>query len=346
MSKYYHFFLFLSLFLSSHLANATEDKVCILNGPTEETATFMSLFANDQGLLKKNGLKLETLHTHPRRAEVMTLEERIKRKQDSYTKIISDKNCDFIVLSFEKILIQDQAVINDYKVLLSSYYGTNYDTNFIVKKGSKITSLKDLENKTIRLGQMGSILAFKNMMAKENLSTDSIKAYEIDSVKVLDSLKQNKIAMGSTYFPTMQVALASGEVEILRKNIFKTYLDSPYPQSIVLVKKSTLKSKPEVVAKYKTIMNDLLKTTNKSPMVLAKTLRKHTKDLGMDSWNVTDAQIEKGEEQYTNFDLISENDTMKFNDTNVTPKEIFTKTQTAFKNAKMINHEVDLNTLF
>lgn len=343
-NNYRYLLLFTALFVSQ--AILAEDKVCILNGLTEETAAYHNLFANDQGMFKKNNLKLEVLYKNTRKDKTVTLDHRIESKKHPRAMIPSKSNCDFVVLSFEKVIAQDQAILNDYKVLYSSYYGINYDTHFIVKKGSKVKTLQDLANQNIRLGQLGTMLAFKNMMAMENVPTKSIKLLELDSVKVLDGLKNNQIAMGSTYFPTMQVALASGEVEILRKNIFATYLQNPYPQSIILVKKSTLQSKPETVKKYKEMMSAVLKITAKNPMVLAQTLKTHSKELGMAAWTATDAQIEKGEEQYSDINLISENDSLSYKNAATTPREIFIKTLGAFKEAHFLKNDVDLNTLF
>lgn len=339
-------FLFLTLALGSQFAFGDQGKVCILHGPTEESAIYMNLLAKDQGLFQKNNLKLEILHNRARKVKAVTLNEKINQKIKTNS-IIKDKdNCDFIVLSFEKLLSQGQDTINKYKVLYSSFYGVNYDTHFIVKKDSQIKSLNDLANKNVRLGQLGIMLAFKNMMAQENANAEAVKLFEVDSVNVLAALKNNQIAMGSTYFPTMQVALASGEATILRKDIFATYLKNPYPQSIILVNKSTLESKPEMVNQYKSIMANMFKIAEKSPMVLGQTLRDHTKELGMAKWEVTNAQIEKGEEHYHNLNFVSANNSITYKNVAMTPKDIFTNTMKSLQVAKFNVQELNFSTLF
>jgi hypothetical protein len=267
----------------------------------------------------------------------------IRTNTNKVEKIPSD--CDFLVMTFGKLLKQNQSTVNNYKLLYSSFYGTTYDTNFVVSKNSNVKSAKDLVGKNVRLGQLGTLLAFKNMMEAEKISPESVKYLEIDSTLLEESLKNNKIAMGSTYFPTMQVALASGEVEIMKKNIFSTYLNSPYPQSLILVNKKSSTNK-ELMDKYKAIISNVLATTAKSPMALGKTLKKHTKDLGMSEWNVSDSQIEKGDEFYSSISFVTENESIDFKGKKLTAKEALISTQRSLKDANFIANELDLNTLF
>lgn len=327
-------------------ASLLKGNICILAGKTEETASFAMLFAKDQGLLKNKNLDLKILSINNRPIKPTKFYDVVYGKTKNKQEASLSKECDFLVLSFEKILKQKQETLAQFKLLYSSYYGTNYDTHFVISKNSQLKSPSELIGKNVRLGQLGTMLAFKNMMEIEKLSPDQVLLLEDDAVKMAEDLTKNKIAMGSTYFPTMQVALASNDIKIFKKNIFSTYLKNPYPQSIILVNKNALNTKADTVNDFKTIMNDITKTIEKSPMTLAKTLKQHTKDLGMANWTVTDAQIAKGDEHYSAISFIEENSSIEFKNGKTTPKEIFLETQKSLVEAKFIHNDLDLQNLF
>jgi len=334
------------LFPLTGQAKTNDGSVCILAGKTEETATFAMLFAKDQGLLKNKNIQLKILNINNRPIKPTKFYEVVYSKTKNKQETSLTKNCDFLVLSYEKILKQKQETLNQFKLLYSSYYGTNYDTHFVISKNSNIQSPKELLGKNVRLGQLGTMLAFKNMMAAEQLNPEQVMLLEDDAVKMSDDLLKNKIAMGSTYFPTMQVALASGDVKIFKKNIFSTFLKNPYPQSIILTNRQTLKNNPELISNFKVIMSDLLKTIEKSPMTFAKTLKTHTTELGMASWNVSDAIIAKGDEHYSSINFIEENNSLDFKNRMISPSEIFILTQQSLIEAKFIHNDLDLKVLF
>ena len=347
MTNYKRFTLSIFALLFTTLSQAAVNQVCLVRGHTEEVANYVNLFANDQAMFKATNLRFNILNSVARSEVTEEISKRAEKKINKVGKgNIKMSDCAFLITTFDSTFRMKKKHINEFKLLYSAYYGGSYDTHFIVKKGSNIKSVKDLDNKNIRLGQLGTMLAFRNMLIAEKSEDLKVKTLDIDSTRLLEELKSSKVAMGTSYFPTMPVDLATGEVEIFKKNIFSTYLNTPYPHSLILVRKSTMDKNPEMVKKYKEIIDNVLGVMAKSPMVIAKTLRTHTKDLGMSPWNITDAQIEKGEEQYTQLNFIAGNEAIAYKNGSTTPKEVFATLIKELQAAKYINSDADLNFLF
>lgn len=180
--------------------------------------------------------------------------------------------------------------------LYGSSATSSYDTHLVVSKNSGITTVSELKGKKIRTGFPPTIIALKKILNEVGLNYDDIvpvSGNEIRSHEVLDKIRSGDLDGAITYFPTMPVMIASGDVEILKENIFNEYVNHHVPQSFIGINKNFAKENPITVHKFLRAMEKAYVYGNENPAELITSYVK-LKTFSDASWILDDSLIQKG----------------------------------------------------
>jgi NitT/TauT family transport system substrate-binding protein len=170
---------------------------------------------------------------------------------------------------------------------------SSYDTHFVASKRSGITSPSGLKGKSIRIGQPPTRIALRNMLADAGLTTDDVKLVTtIASHDVLGALQDGTIDAAVTYYPTMPVILASGDVSIIGKNIFANYVMDNVPQSAIGINKNFAMNNPDTVKRFLKAMEEAFDYGEDHPADVI-TAYANLKAFGSDDWTIDAELLEK-----------------------------------------------------
>lgn len=170
---------------------------------------------------------------------------------------------------------------------------SSYDTHLVASKKSGITSAADLKGKKVRLGQPPTYIALQDILSEAGLTLRDVTIDQTPSHKVLDALRRGDIDAAITYYPTMPVILASGDVTIVTKNIFANHVMDNVPQSAIGVNKEFAMSNPDTVRRFLTAMEQAFDYGEDHPAEVIVAYA-NLKEFGEDSWIVDDELLEKG----------------------------------------------------
>jgi len=247
----------------------------------EELLTFDILLARDRGFFKDAGLDVSVVAKEDHRGDIAGLLSR------------EGSGCSVAATSVESMLIGETFTAS-IKPLYFYLYGADYDTNLIVSKKSGIKSVRDLKGKTVRLGQPATHIAMQNILKEAGMKMSDIKvATMLPSTEVLDKLESGEIAAAITYYPSMPAMLASGKVDVLKKDVLSHYVMAFVPHSFIGINEEFAKKNPEVLAKFKIAMDRVNDYANKHPAELVRTLARNYNHLGLKPWAVNDTLAEK-----------------------------------------------------
>jgi len=170
---------------------------------------------------------------------------------------------------------------------------STYDTHLVASKRSGIKSVADLKGKTVRLGQPPTHVAMANILREAGLTLDDIKIVMTPSHDVLGALQSGEVDAAITYYPTMPVILASGNVTILRKNIFANYVMGNTPQTAIGVNKEFAAENPDTVKRFLQAMEEAFDYGEDNPKEVILAYMK-LKEFGGDDWTLDEELFEKG----------------------------------------------------
>ena len=180
--------------------------------------------------------------------------------------------------------------------LYGSSGGSSYDTHLVVSKNSGISSVSDLKGKKIRTGFPPTIIALKKILNEAGLGMSDVNIInggQIPSHNVLDKIRSGELDAAITYYPTMPVMIASGDVEILKENIFSEYVNHHVPQSFIGVNKNFAEEDPITVNKFLRAMEKAYAYGTDNPVELITSYAK-LKTFSESSWILDDDLIQKG----------------------------------------------------
>lgn len=144
------------------------------------------------------------------------------------------KKCDFISTTFEAV-VASGIDLSDLVPVAVYRYGGDYDTHLVVRKDSKIQSVKDLKGKTVRINQVGAIVPFEAMLKAAGLTPDDVKYVRLPLEGLPAALDSSTVDAVLSYNPTIPLLLGSGRVRVLEANIFSSHYAQPIPHSLLLV---------------------------------------------------------------------------------------------------------------
>ncbi len=203
-----------------------------------------------------------------------------------------DPEVPFGVMNIESLFEKENYA--PYLVPLDFFlYGSTYDTHLVVGKNSGIKTASDLKGKKVRVGFPPTIIALKKILNEAGLSGDDVKIVAEASHNVLDKIRTGEIDAAVTYFPTMPVMIASGDVEILKENLFTNYVNHHVPQSFIGVNKNFAVENPATVKKFLAAMKKAYAYGAENPVALITSYAK-LKTFSDTSWILDDALIQKG----------------------------------------------------
>ena len=170
---------------------------------------------------------------------------------------------------------------------------STYDTHLVVSKKSGIKSADGLKGRTIRVGFPPTKIALKNILKEAGLELSDVKLNNAEAHQTLDLIRSGEIDGGITYFPTMPVMLASGDVDVLKRNIFSNYVMNYVPQSFIAVNKDFAAENPAIIRKFLQAMDNAVDYGAENPVEIIKSYGK-LKSFGKSSWILDEDLIEKG----------------------------------------------------
>ena len=294
----------MSLFNSSGAAELKKINICIPQW-REELVILNLLLAKDRGYFKKHNLEpnfvIKAFEPKPITPGATKRMEITQTVGNNFTKINKElEKCDFATTSIETFYTNEN-LIAQVKPLQMVAYGGGYDTHLVVSKDSKINSIKDLVHKKIRFGLASTYVALDEALKKEGSSIMEVSMVDPGVTQLLPAIRSGKIDGAISYFPTMQGLLASGEVKIIAKNLYGTYLKIPIPKSLLFTDKKFSEKNPELVNDFMDTMKEVQVYSNQNPSQLALVLKKHAVGLGLPEWNISTSNIEKIDEFYAKF---------------------------------------------
>lgn len=173
---------------------------------------------------------------------------------------------------------------------------SSYDTHLVASKNSGITSVSDLKGKKIRTGFPPTKIALKKILGDGGLDVNDVEIVggnKIPSHNVLDKIRGGKLDAAITYFPTMPVIIASGDVKILKENIFSKYVNHHVPQSFIGINKKFARENPITVRKFLRAMDKAYNFGAQHPSELITSYAK-LKTFSDSSWILDDDLIQRG----------------------------------------------------
>lgn len=170
---------------------------------------------------------------------------------------------------------------------------SSYDTHLVASKRSGIKTIADLKGKTVRLGQPPTRIAMESILQEAGLTLDDIVIDRTESHHVLGALQDGSVDAAITYYPTMPIILASGDVTILSKNIFANHVMDNVPQTAIGVNKDFAEKNPETVRRFLAAMGKAFNHGEDNP---ADVILSYVglKEFGEDSWAIDAELLEKG----------------------------------------------------
>jgi len=289
-----------------------EVNVCLPQIRTE-IVLFQIILAKEKAFFEKNGLKVnfiikpfidESMYSFYPNSKVDTKAiSKINFRSAGVNFFKDEDKCDVINTNIESFLLKPKAM-ESYQPLQLVAYGDSYDTHLVVDKDSKFKTLKDLKGKKIRVGFTSTVVALEEMLKSEGMSLNDVKLNKTASTELHTALKNKKVDAAISYFPSMHALLASGEVRIIKKDIYKNYLNTPSPQSICFIKKDFSKKNPDIVLAFSKALKEAQDFGNENPSQLAIILKDKSEELGFKKWDISNSTLEKINEIYTNVNAI------------------------------------------
>ncbi len=339
--------------LAETKAPLKEVNVCIPQS-REELVILQVMLAKEKAMFEKNGIKANfiikpftdklNISSFPQGEKDVKMLQNKNVSSLGLNRFKDEDKCDFITTSIESFFFKPQTM-EKYKPLQLVAYGDSYDTNLVVSKDSPYKSLKDLKGKKIRVGFIATIVALEEMLKREGMSmNDVIINRTMMPTEVHAALESKKIDAAITYFPTMHALLTSGKVRIIKKDIYNNFMNTPSPKSLCFVDKKFNDKNPEVVAAFKKTLKEAQAFGNENPSQLALILKNHSKELKLSEWDISNANIEKINEIYTNVNSIDfENETMIFKGKKMTAFEILESYNDKLIETNYVNNKLDLS---
>jgi ABC-type nitrate/sulfonate/bicarbonate transport system substrate-binding protein len=297
-------FVALAIPLNSQAAGKkqTEINFCY-NQFREEMATAAVLAGESKGFFAANGIKVNLINDDQLKfdldkvrkgSQIRAPSEGQPRSQPMLLEVgliqkITKGECDVAVVGSEAMFYN-----KDNKGLqpLATYlYGTQYDTNFLTGKDSGVKTVADLKGKTVRIGRPSTAIILEKMLAEAGLTLNDVTVVKGSQDALVTKLAFNEFSGLIAYNPTIPLQLASGKTEILKKNLFATYLNPFIPSSVLVSSSQTLKEKNAAMSKFFTVFQKSAAYISENPEEIIYAMKSN---LGPKvTYNFTKVEIEK-----------------------------------------------------
>jgi ABC-type nitrate/sulfonate/bicarbonate transport system substrate-binding protein len=269
----------------------TTVRVCVPQAQ-EHVLALNAVIAGEHGFFKDEGLDVQISPQHDPGAAALGLMKR-QRVAGMATRVANAEQCQIGVTTVESIL-SEGVMLAALRPMYVHLYGLEYDTNLVVSKSSGVKSVRDLKGKHVRLGQPATYIALSRILAEEGLTLDDVVIDDVPPTQVLERLREGTLAAAITYFPSMSVLLASGEVAMLRKDILGTYVLPYVPNDIMVANDKFAHDNPEVLAKVQRAMRRANEWVRRNPADLVHVAKRYyTEKLGLTPWDVDPILIER-----------------------------------------------------
>ncbi len=260
---------------------ANADKVTITVSSASEHVLYAYLWlAKEQGFFK---------------AEDLDVEIALSKEDPEVIDMVSTGAQPFGAIAIEHFLAKPNSIPSIVPFMFFLYgesETSSYDTHLVVSKKSGIKSVRDLKGKNVRVGQPPTRIALEDILAEEGFSLEDVVLDYTPSHRVLEALQAGKIDAAITYYPTMPVILASGDVSILVKNIFANHVMDNVPQTAIGVNKDFAVHNPDVVKRFLSAMEKAFDHGLEHPEDVILSYAK-LKEFDNDGWIVDADLLEK-----------------------------------------------------
>jgi NitT/TauT family transport system substrate-binding protein len=148
---------------------------------------------------------------------------------------------------------------------------------FIVRKDSKITSLKDFKGKKIGCFPGAAAQAYIKIMLKNVLNeNEDITIVPMPPQLQLQALENKQIDVLLAYEPTLTIALEKGVAKVILKSSFAKLLRDPFPVTAFPFTKKYVDENPKIARKIVNAFYKSFDYIKKNPLEANKTIVKYT----------------------------------------------------------------------
>lgn len=306
----------------------------------EELLSMTILLAEKKGFFKDAGLNVHVVAVNN------PYSQHKQRHADSevlYMVSRPSATCQFASSTMDALLI-DGPEPSLVQPLAFYLYGSTYDTDLVVSKRSGIKSVRDLKGKTIRLGQPATFIALKNILREGGLTLNDVEIVRaLNSYNVLSELRAGKLDAAITYLPTMPLMLASGEVNVLKRNIFNNYVMPFVPHSMVVVNRQFGAAHPKTVAAFMRALHRADALARQNPQELIFTMYDNRALLGIPSYKLNKVWAEKSRDLFGDFHLTTLSDKLYVKGASVSVLSMMERFQDLLLKNRYIGHKVNLS---
>ncbi|MDP2207545.1 MAG: ABC transporter substrate-binding protein [Bacteroidota bacterium] len=154
---------------------------------------------------------------------------------------------------------------------------THWEHAYVVKSDSKITSIKDIEDKTLALNGLRNIdhLLFQELMEKYNIDQTKIRLVEIPFPRMESVLQSGEVDIIAAIEPFVTRAISRGNYRVLTYNYLELY--KKVPVACYVAKNKWIEENNDVLTRFINAFNKATEFCLAHPDSLREIIGKYTK---------------------------------------------------------------------
>ena len=239
-------------------------------GYFREQGIVLKYFNNDALVFSRNNILTQALFNEAAEKKIY-FNQGIVNEVGLVQKTIEQSDCDIAVVNAEAVLLNKN---NSNLKMLSSYlYGGQYDTHMLVASNLKADSVKDLKGKKVRVGRLATYFLLEKILNESGMSEKDVVIVKESPDNLSLKLSQSDISAVIAYNPTVPLLLASGQVRVLKENLFSTYLKPYIPSSVLISSKKFAKNKKDLIKKFMKAYVQSTKLISENPEEVVNALK-------------------------------------------------------------------------